>query len=174
MSNRRHNRVERAVKVFRDHGGILRTAEALRFGIHPETLYKMRDEGTLEILSRGLFRIADQAELGNPDLVAVSIRFPQGVICLISALSFHGITTQIPHAIDLALPRGTERPRIDHPPVNIYWTVARMFACGIEEHRVDDRAVRIYSPERTLVDCFRYRNKMGLHRCQSPDFGIVM
>ncbi len=162
MSNERHNRITRALKVFHDHGGILRTAEALRLGVHPETLYRMRDEGTLETLSRGLFRIADQTGLGNPDLIAVSIRFPQGVICLISALSFHDITTQVPHAVDLALPRGTERPRIDQPPVKIYWTVPRIFACGIEQHRVDGRTIRVYSPERTLVDCFRYRNKIGL------------
>jgi predicted transcriptional regulator of viral defense system len=162
MNKKRQNRVARAIKVFHDHGGILRTAQALCLGIHPETLYRMRDEGTLETLSRGLFRIANLGEFGNPDLIAVSIRFPQGVICLISALSFHGITTEVPHAVDLALPRGTERPRIAHPPVNVYWTVPRIFNCGIEQQRVDDRTIRVYSPERTLVDCFRYRNKIGL------------
>jgi predicted transcriptional regulator of viral defense system len=162
MGKKRQNRVAHAIELFRDHGGILRTSEALRLGIHPETLYRMRDEGTIEALSRGLFRIANLAELGNPDLIAVSIRCPQGVICLISALSFHGITTQVSHAVDLALPRGTERPRINHPPVKIYWTVPHIFACGIEQHRVDGRTVRVYSAERTLVDSFRYRNKIGL------------
>ena len=162
MKKKRQNRVARAIEVFHDHGGILRTARALRLGIHPETLYRMRDEGTLETLSRGLFRIANLTELGNPDLIAVSIRCPQGVLCLISALSFHGITTEVPHAVDLALPRGAERPRIDHPPVKIYWTVPHIFKCGIEQHLVDGRTVRVYSAERTLVDCFRYRNKIGL------------
>lgn len=162
MNTARNNRVTQALRIFRSQGGILRTADAIRRGIHPETLYRMRDEGVLETMSRGLFRIADQAELGNPDLITVSMRFPQSVICLISALAFHGITTQVPHAVDLAVLRGTERPRIDHPPVKIYWAVTRIFNCGIEKHPVDGRTIRVYSAERTLVDCFRYRNKIGL------------
>lgn len=162
MISKPSDRVARARTVFLSHGGILRTAEAIRLGVHPETLYRMRDEGVVETLSRGLYRLADQPELGHPDLVTVSMRFPQGVICMISALSFHGITTQVPHAVDLALPRGTERPRIKFPPVRVYWAVPHIFNCGIEEHRVDRRAIRVYSPERTIVDCFRYRNKIGL------------
>jgi predicted transcriptional regulator of viral defense system len=155
-------RISSARQTFAAHGGVLRTKEALDLGIHPETLYRMRDEGLLESLSRGLFRLAEQPELGSPDLVAVSIRAPQSVFCMISALSFHGITTQTPHAVDIALPREARRPRIGYPPVRIYRMVSRIFACGIEQHRVDNRTIRVYSPERTLVDCFRYRNKIGL------------
>ena len=162
MKPEQQDRIFGARTIFLSRGGILRTGDAIKLGIHPETLYRMRDEGVLESLSRGLFRLTDQPGLGSPDLVAVSMRAPQSVICMISALSFHGITTQVPHAVDLALPRGSERPRINHPPVRIYWAVPRIFNCGIEEHRVDGRTIRVYSPERTLVDCFRYRNKIGL------------
>lgn len=91
------SRVERAAAVFRKHGGILRTAQALRAGIHPGTLYGMRDSGALEVVSRGVYRLAGGEPLGNPDLVTVAIRIPSGVICLISALAFHELTTQIPH-----------------------------------------------------------------------------
>ena len=162
MKPRQQDRISEARRIFRSRSGMLRTREAIELGIHPETLYRMRDEGLLEPLSRGLFRLADQPDLGHPDLLAVSIRYPHGVICMISALSFHGITTQVPHAVDLSLPRGTERPRIDYPPVHIYWAVPRIFSCAIETHQVDARTIRVYSPERTIVDCFRYRNKIGL------------
>ena len=154
--------MSRARQTFAAHGGVLRTKDALALGIHPETLYLMRDEGMLETLSRGLFRLADQPDLGAPDLIAVSLRAPHSVICMISALSFHGITTQTPHAVDIALPREARRPQIAYPPVRIYRMVSRIFQCGIDQHRVDGRSIRVYSPERTLVDCFRYRNKLGL------------
>lgn len=153
---------ERAIKVFRRHGGVLRTSEAIRFGIHPRTLYAMRDVRVLESLSRGLYRIADLPPLSNPDLVAVALKVPTGVICLISALAYHELTTQIPHEVYLALPRGAEPPRLDHPPIRIFWFTGKAFAEGIDTHEVDGVPVRIYGVEKTLADCFKYRNKIGL------------
>ena len=153
---------ERAIKVFRRHGGVLRTSEAIWLGIHPRTLYAMRDAGVLECLSRGLYRIADLPHLSNPDLVAVALKVPKGVICLISALAYHELTTQIPHEVYLALPRGAEPPRLDHPPIRIFWFTGKAFAEGIDTHKVDGVPVRIYGVEKTLTDCFKYRNKIGL------------
>ena len=153
---------ERAIKVFRRHGGVLRTSEAIRLGIHPRTLYAMRDAGVLDCLSRGLYRIADLPHLSNPDLVAVALKVPKGVICLISALAYHELTTQIPHEVYLALPRGAEPPRLDHPPIRIFWFTGKAFAEGIDTHKVDGVPVRIYGVEKTLTDCFKYRNKIGL------------
>lgn len=153
---------EKATKVFRRHGGVLRTSEAIRFGIHPRTLYAMRDAGALECLSRGLYRIADLPPLGNPDLVAVALKVPTGAICLISALAYHELTTQIPHEVYLALPRGAEPPRLDYPPVRIFWFTGEAFTEGIETREVDGVPVRIYGVEKTLADCFKYRNKIGL------------
>ena len=153
---------ERAIKVFRRHGGVLRTSEAIRLGIHPRTLYAMRDAGVLECLSRGLYRIADLPHLSNPDLVAVALKVPTGIICLISALAYHELTTQIPHEVYLALPRGAEPPRLDHPPIRIFWFTGKAFAEGIDTHEVDGVPVRIYGVEKTLADCFKYRNKIGL------------
>jgi predicted transcriptional regulator of viral defense system len=108
-TNSHGSRFDRAITDFKNHGGILHTAQALRSGIHPGTLYAMRDSGVLEMVSRGVYRLADSSPLSNPDLVTVATRVPGGVICLISALAFHYITTQIPHHI--ALPRGAEEPR---------------------------------------------------------------
>ncbi len=140
----------------------MQTAEALQAGIHQEVLYYMRDTGLLETLARGLYRLADAPALGNPDLVTIGLKVPKGVICLISALSFHELTTQIPHAVDVALVRGSEKPRIDYPPIHVYWTVQSIFKIGIDVYKLDGHNVQIYNAERTLVDCFRQRNKLGL------------
>lgn len=156
------SRFDRAAAVFKKHGGILRTAQALRAGIHPGTLYAMRDSGALEVVSRGVYRLADSSPLGNPDLVTVATRVPGGVICLISALAFHEITTQIPHDVHVALPRGAEEPRLDHPPIKTYRFTREAFTEGVETHELDGVSVRIYSPEKTLADCFKFRNKVGL------------
>jgi predicted transcriptional regulator of viral defense system len=140
----------------------MKTQEALRAGIHPRILYAMRDEGLIVNLSRGLFRRADLPPLGNPDLVAVAGRVPQGVVCLISALAFHELTTQIPHEVYLALERGARPPRITYPPIRIFWFKGAAFHTGIETRQVDGVPVRVYGPEKTLADCFKYRNRIGL------------
>jgi predicted transcriptional regulator of viral defense system len=92
----------------------------------------------------------------------VALRVPQGVLCLISALSFHELTTQVPHAIDVALERGKTKPRLDYPPTRFVWFSGPAFHDGIETHKLDGVAVRIYDPEKTLVDIFRYRNQIGM------------
>jgi predicted transcriptional regulator of viral defense system len=160
--NRQGSRFDRAIAVFKKSGGILRTAQALRAGIHPSTLYTMRDVGTLEVVSRGVFRLAGSEPLGNPDLVTVATRVPNGVICLISALAFHQITTQIPHEVHVALQRGAELPRLEHPPIKLYWFKDQAFTAGVDTHKLDGVDIRIYSPEKTLADCFKFRNKIGL------------
>jgi predicted transcriptional regulator of viral defense system len=153
---------ERGKRAFSRSGGLLRTAAALRAGIHPRTLYDMRDEGIVEQLSRGLFRLASLPSLSNPDLVTVAAKIPAAVICLISALAFQEITTQIPHEVHFALPRGAESPRLKHPPLRVLWFTGRSFTEGIETHKVDGIGLSVYSPEKTLADCFKYRNKIGL------------
>jgi predicted transcriptional regulator of viral defense system len=153
---------KKASNIFRRHGGVLRMSEALYAGIHRRMLYSMLEAGVIEQLSRGLYRLADLAPLGNPDLVSVSLKIPSGVICLISALAYHEITTQVPHEVYVALERGTEPPRLGHPPIHIFWFSGQAFTLGIQPHKIDDVTVRIYSPEKTIVDCFKYRNKIGL------------
>jgi predicted transcriptional regulator of viral defense system len=89
-------------------------------------------------------------------------RYPRSVICLISALSFHNMTTQIPHAISIALPRGSRAPTITNPPVHHFFFSAKSYMAGIEEHEMDGVSLRVYDREKTLADCFRFRNKLGM------------
>ncbi len=120
----------------------------------------MRDSGALDVVSRD--RLADSSPLGNPDLVTVAARIPGGVICLISALAFHGITIQIPHEVHVALPRGAEEPRLDYPPIKTYRFTGEAYTEGLETHELDGIIAHIYSPEKTLADCFKFRNRIGI------------
>lgn len=153
---------EKAVELFRRAGGTLRTGQALRRGVHPRDLYSLRDAGVLEPLSRGVYRLADLPPLEDPDLVTVAARVPRAVIALISALHFHGLTTEIPHAVDIALPRGTSRPRLDWPPLRIFRMSGAMFTSGVETHERDGVTIRVYSAAKTVADCFRFRNWIGI------------
>ncbi|MEN6520489.1 MAG: type IV toxin-antitoxin system AbiEi family antitoxin domain-containing protein, partial [Armatimonadota bacterium] len=108
---------EDAKRLVREKSGIIRTAEAIQAGIHPRTLYELRDAGELAQISRGVYRLADQQPVSNIDIVTVAARIPRAVICLVSALAFHDITTQIPHTVSIALEKGAETPRLDYPPI---------------------------------------------------------
>ncbi|HEB87121.1 MAG TPA: transcriptional regulator [Gammaproteobacteria bacterium] len=148
-------------EIFRQHGGQLRMSEAIKYGISRYSLYKMRDSGVLEQVSRGIYRLVDLPPISQPDLVTVSLRFPKAVICLISALSYHGITTQIPHEVSVAVPRGARMPSLGYPPIHAYKFSTDAFIAGIEKHQIDGITVQIYNAEKTLADCFKYRNKLG-------------
>ena len=151
-----------AIRAFRENGGLLRTKEVLAHGVHPRTLYQMREEGLLDQVSRGIYRLASFPSLSQPDLVTVALRVPKAVICLISALAFHEATTEIPHEVYVALPRRTKSPRLDYPPVRVFWFSGPALAEGVQVVKLDGVRLRIYDLPKTVVDCFRFRNKIGL------------
>jgi len=153
---------EKAKSIFLRNGGILRAKEAIDAGIHPRTLYQLLDIGAIVRLCRGIYRLASLEQLGNPDFISVSKRVPDSVICLISALAFYDITTQIPHEIHIAIERESRSPRIKYPPVRIFKFKGKAFTEGVQNNRIDGYSVHIYSPEKTLADCFKYRNKIGM------------
>jgi predicted transcriptional regulator of viral defense system len=90
------------------------------------------------------------------------MRVPEGVLCLISALAFHEMTTQIPHEVYIAIKRNSRTPRVDYPPVRIFRFSGMAFTEGVEIHKIDGVSIYVYSPEKTLADCFKYRHKIGL------------
>jgi len=150
------------LEIFRQHGGQLRMSEALSAGISRYMLYSLRDKGLIEQVSRGIYRLADLPPIGNPDLVTVALRFPNAVICLTSALAYHGLTTQIPHEVSVAVTRNSRLPSLDFPPVRAHKFAETVFNAGVKKHQIDGVSVQIYSPEKTLADCFKFRNKLGM------------
>jgi predicted transcriptional regulator of viral defense system len=157
-----HNPLSHAIESFRERGGVLRTRDALGAGIHPRTLYRLRDDGVIEQVCRGVYRLAELPALAFPDLVTVALRVPRAVICLVSALAYHDATSEIPHEVQIALPRRTKLPRLDHPPLRVFWFSGAALSEGIETVVVDGVKARIYDLPKTVVDCFRFRNKLGL------------
>lgn len=150
------------IEIFRQHNGILRTSEAIKLGIHPANLYKLRDEGVIESLGRGVFRLTSMPDFSEPDLVLVAKRIPHGVICLISALSYYELTTQIPHFIYVALPRTSRLPQVAYPPLRCFWYSKEAYEAGIEIVSINGFPIKIYSIEKTLADCLKFRQKIGM------------
>jgi predicted transcriptional regulator of viral defense system len=154
--------MEKAFKIFTDNNGILKTSQAIALGIAPRTLYAMRDAGLIRRISRGLYQLADQEPFRNPDLVNVALRIPRAVVCLISALNVYGLTSHIPHKVYIALPQAAEKPRIDFPPLDIIWLSEKSYNAGIIAQQVDSVPINIYSREKTIADCFKFRKKIGI------------
>jgi predicted transcriptional regulator of viral defense system len=150
-----------ALDIFEANGGILRMTQALALGINRRTLYSLRDEGVINCVTRGVFRLSSLPPLSNPDLVTVALRVPQAVVCLVSALSHHGATTQIPSDVHIALPRGTKKPQLDYPPIQVHQFTGDALIMGVDVVEIDGVPVRIYNLAKTVVDCFRFRNSIG-------------
>jgi predicted transcriptional regulator of viral defense system len=151
-----------ARQIFKEHRGVLRTSEALRLGVHPRTLYALRDGGDIEQVARGFYRLSAKPPLSDPDLVAVALRIPRAVICLISALAHHRLTAQVPHTVDVALPGHAQVPKLDGVPLRVFWYSEPSFSAGVESVSIDGVDIKIYVPEKCIADCFKYRNKIGL------------
>ena len=153
---------KKALEVFKASGGQLRMSEAIDNGISRYMLYSLRDIGMIEQISRGVYRLSELPPMGNPDLVTVSLRFPHAVICLFSALAYHNITTQIPRKVYVAVSRNSRPPSLEYPPLSVHRFSKQAFQVGIEEHIIDGVTTKIYSVEKTLADCFKFRNKLGM------------
>lgn len=142
--------------------GILRAKDVESMGISRNYLFRMYRDGLLEKMSVGLYTLPDAPMSEHSVLAGVASRLPHAVVCLVSALSYHGITTQLPHEIWLSVPRGSWRPTSEYPPLNLTYVSGPAYLFGIEEHVVSGVRVRIYSPAKTVADCFKFRNKVGL------------
>lgn len=154
---------EKAVRIFESNNGMLRTKQALDLGIHPRTLYELRDKGEIIELSRGLYRLRDAEALTEPDVIVAAKKIPKAVICLISALSLHENTTQIPSQVYLAIPASqTYCIKVDYPLIKVFYFAAKNFNEGVEKITINEIEIKLYSLSRTIVDCFKYRNKIGL------------
>ena len=123
-------------------------------------LQAMVEDGTVLRLDRGVYQLADAAP-AEPDLAVVARKVPQAIVCLVSALAHHRLTTQIPHAVDLAVPRGFKDRKLEHPPVRFYRFGDASFAVGIERIKVGGLELRVYGAAKTVADCFKFRNKIG-------------
>ena len=149
-------------KIFADHSGILRASKAIDLGVPKHALYEMVKTGELVREAQGIYRLSETDMPGNPDLVNLSLRVPKAVFCLVSALYFHELTTQIPHFVYFALPRDVKTPKIQYPPIHVIHLSEKPYQAGIVEHDLDGVKVKIYDREKTVADCFKFRNVVGM------------
>jgi predicted transcriptional regulator of viral defense system len=155
-------RPSEVIDIARRAGGISSAAELIESGARWEDLYRLRDSGELIELSRGVFRVADAPATAHLDLVAVSHRAPEGMVCLNSAASFWDLSDEMPDAVHLAIARGRHRPRIAYPPTRVHVFAAATFSLGREMEKIESgETIAISSPERTVVDLMRLRSRVG-------------
>ena len=142
--------------------GLLRASDLDAIDAPRVVLTRLIAAGLLDRVGRGLYRLPGHPISEHEGLMVVATKAPQAVFCLLTALQFHGLTTQLPRQVWIAMPRGSHSPRIDYPPIRMVQMAGRAHLSGVEEHLCNEVKVRIYSPAKTVVDCFKHRNKIGL------------
>jgi predicted transcriptional regulator of viral defense system len=142
--------------------GLLRSIDLDKAGIPRVYLTRLVASGELEKINRGLYRLADHPLSAHESMVMLASKVPQAVFCLLTALQFHELTTQLPRQAWIAMPRGSHVPRIDYPPIRMIQASGEVYSTGIEIHTIDRVKVRVYSIAKTVADCFKHRNKIGL------------
>ena len=152
---------ERLLELVREKG-ILRVRDLAAHGIHPEYLRRLCRQGLLVRAARGTYVSASAAPTENRSLAEAGKRVSHGVVCLLSALRFHGLTTQMPFEVWMAIDRRARRPQEKQLPLWVVRFSGEAFMAGVEEHRIEGVKVAIYSPAKTVADCFKFRNKIGL------------
>ena len=142
--------------------GVARPVDLERRGVPRARVYELVRAGLVERHGRGVYVAKGHRHTVNHALAQVAKRVPGGVVCLLSALRFHGLTTQQPADVWLALPEKARRPRLDYPRLRVARFSGAALSEGVETHRIEGVNVRVYSAAKTVADCFKYRNKIGI------------
>jgi len=143
--------------------GVFAASEASAAGVHPQKLARLVKQGAVERVSRGKYRQAGAEVTEHHGLALAAASVPKGVVCLLSALRFHDVTTQNPFAVWLAIEHRSRAPKLEYPPLRIVRFSGRAFTSGVETHVIEGERVRVYSLAKTIADLFKYRNKVGVN-----------
>lgn len=152
---------EQVLKLIREKG-IVRARDMESLGVSRMMLQRLHEEGVVERVGRGQYALLDTFLDEYSDLIQVANRAPKSVICLISALDFHQITTQLPYEVWIAIEATGWAPQMDYPNINVVRFSGEAFHHGIETHMLNQTPVRVYSVAKTLADCFKFRNRIGM------------
>lgn len=154
--------MDKRLKQVVRQGQLFRLTEATKAGVHPELVRRLTRKGQLVRLGRGLYAAASLEPTEHHTLAEVAKRVPNGIACLLTALRFHGLGTQNPREVWLAVDRRAGIPKVDFTPVRVVRISGAALSTGIDEHDIEGVPVRITSPARTIVDCFKFRTKIGV------------
>lgn len=142
--------------------GLVTAADVRALGIAPQSLIKLFHAGKLERMARGVYGLPERAPGEHETLALVCSRVPRAVVCLLSALQFHDIGTQLPGAVWIALPEGSRTPPVAYPPLRVARLRGAAYADGVETRMADGLPIRVYGVAKTLADCFKFRHRIGL------------
>lgn len=142
--------------------GLVAAADVRALGISPQSLIQLHRAGKLERVARGVYSLPERAPGEHDTLALVCSRVPRAVVCLLSALQFHDIGTQLPGAVWIALPEGSRTPPMAYPPLRVARLRGAAYAEGVDTVLVDGLPVRVYSAAKTVTDCFKFRHRIGL------------
>lgn len=155
------SQASRALSLLADRG-MVRLREFKAAGIAEESVARLVRQGRVRRLTRGIYQLPDAELTAQHSLAEAAKLVPQGTICLLSALQFHELTLQVPSVVWMAIGRRAHKPRVAYPPIRFVRFGDAALAAGAETHRIEGVAVRIFDSAKSVVDCFRYRNKIGL------------
>jgi predicted transcriptional regulator of viral defense system len=153
--------IDRALELLK-RLGIARSRDLEAAGVSRSQIRRLLTQGRIERVGRGLYRRPGAPLSERRDLAEVGRRVPGGVVCLLSALRFHGLTTQNPFEVWLAIDRKAWRPRFEHPPLRLIYLSGPALSEGVEKHTVEGAPLRVFSAAKTVADCFKFRNKLGV------------
>lgn len=147
---------------FRSRGGVVRRGELIPALMNTGMLRKYMEHGIIQRWGRGFYCLSDESLPYEPEILMVAKKYPQAVICLVSALSFHDLTTQVPHVIDIAILYKGNAPKSSYPLMRTFRFRDTIYEAGIETHDLEGVKLKVYNKEKTLVDVFRFRNRVGM------------
>lgn len=159
MTNRSSTQLARDVL---NRLGIARTRDLEGAGVTRTQVKRLCDRGVIERVARGLYMLPGAPRTELQHLAEACRRVPKGVICLLSALRFHGLTTQNPFEVWMAIDRKAWRPKVEHPPMRLVYLTGTPLEEGIEIHDTNGVPLRVFGPAKTIADCFKFRNKIGI------------
>ena len=158
--NRKQSEMSRVESLLRD--GPMRSKDLESYGIARMAVKRLVERGVIERLGRGLYGLKNAEYDENQQLLEVCQRVPKGVICLLSALQYHNLTTEMPYEIWLGLEEGSWQPKLDYPPIRVFRYSPSSYEAGIEEVTVSGGVIQVYCPAKTVADCFKFRSKLGI------------
>ncbi len=142
--------------------GVFRACDLDEIGVPRVILTRLMAAGQITKLARGLYHLPDANFSEHESLIILATKAPQAVFCLLTALQFHELTTQLPRQVWIAMPRGSHAPKIDYPPTRMVQFTGQAYTVGVEIHHCDQTPIQVYSVAKTVADCFKHRNEIGL------------
>jgi len=151
------------IQFLKQKGGMASFSELDKVGFNKAIIKVSLANENITRLDRGLYSLSEGMSFSNPDLIAISIKIPKGIICLLSALLFHEATDEIPKYVDVAIPRGSHEIRVKYPPIRFYRVASEAWKAGVETHEIEGHKIKIYCLAKTVADCFKFRSRIGIN-----------